>query len=186
MDDDRTALGARIRSIRKSHRVTVRALAETAQLSPAFISQIENGKSNASFDALRKIALALGVTFSDLFDSSYSTTSRVLRRDERPQLAVGDGICNYSITRPPSGEVDVTVSEYQPGASSGSEDYTHGDSREVVMVLKGSLSFFLGGETHTLQAGDSLDFRTSVPHMIKNLSDEMAEAIWIISPPSGS
>ncbi|MFF5112898.1 helix-turn-helix domain-containing protein [Streptosporangium sp. NPDC000509] len=184
MHDDRAALGARIRAIRRGHRVTVRALADSAGLSPAFISQIENGKANASFDALRKIASSLGLTFAELFDTSTPSSGKVLRRAERPQLPTGDGVRNFSITRPPVGDVEVAVSEYEPGAFSGGPDYTHGNSREVVVILKGRFSFELGGETFLMEPGDSLDFRTNVAHMITNVGTEKGEALWVVSPPS--
>lgn len=184
MEEDRKALGLRIRAVRRAHRITVRALAETAELSPAFISQIENGKANASFDALRKIAAALGLTFAELFDTTQPTTGRVLRRDERPLLLTEEGVRSFSITRPPVGEVDVAVSEYEPGAFSGGHDYTHGNSREVVLILRGRFSFELGDETFLLEQGDSLDFRTNITHMITNVGDEVGEALWVVSPPS--
>ena len=184
MDDDRKALGVRIRAVRRAHRISLRALAETAELSPASISQIENGKANASFDALRRIASALGLTFAELFDATQPATGRVLRREERPLLVTEEGVRSYSITRPPVGEVDVAVTEYEPGAFSGGHDYTHGNSREVVIVLRGTFSFELGGEKFLLGPGDSLDFRTNISHMITNVGEEVGEAVWVVSPPS--
>ncbi|MDQ0727657.1 cupin domain-containing protein [Microbacterium sp. W4I20] len=184
MDDDRKALGARIRAVRRNHRISIRGLAETADLSPASISQIENGKANASFDALRRIASALGLTFAELFDAAQPATGRVLRRAERPLLPTEEGVRSYGITRPPVGEVDVAVSEYQPGAFSGGHDYTHGNSREVVIILRGRFSFELDGEEFLMEPGDSLDFRTNVSHMITNVGEEVGEALWVVSPPS--
>lgn len=183
MDDDRKALGARIRAVRRAHRLTMRSLADEAELSAAFVSQIENGKANASFDALRRIAAALGLTFAELFDSAHPPAGRVLRPSERPLLLTEEGVRSYSITRPPVGEVDVAVTEYEPGASSGGHDYTHGNSREVVVILRGRFSFELGDETFELEQGDSLDFRTNVTHMITNIGDTVGEALWVVSPP---
>jgi ribosome-binding protein aMBF1 (putative translation factor) len=61
-------LGARIRSLRKDRTLTLRQLANKTALSVSLISQIELGKSAASVATLRKLAAALGVSLSGLFD----------------------------------------------------------------------------------------------------------------------
>jgi DNA-binding NtrC family response regulator len=61
-------LGTRIRALRKSRALTLRQLANKTALSVSLISQIELGKSAASVATLRKLATALGVSLSVLFD----------------------------------------------------------------------------------------------------------------------
>ncbi len=61
-------LGARIRELRKGRSLTLKQLANKTRLSVSLISQIELGKSAASVSTLRKLATALGVTLSSLFD----------------------------------------------------------------------------------------------------------------------
>ncbi len=61
-------LGAKIRHLRKDRGLTLKQLANKTGLSVSLISQIELGKSAASVSTLRKLATALGVTMSALFD----------------------------------------------------------------------------------------------------------------------
>jgi DNA-binding NtrC family response regulator len=61
-------LGTRIRAQRKIRTLTLRQLANKTGLSVSLISQIELGKSAASVATLRKLATALGVTLSTLFE----------------------------------------------------------------------------------------------------------------------
>jgi DNA-binding NtrC family response regulator len=61
-------LGAPIRSIRKERLLTLKQLSNKTALSVSLISQIELGKSAPSVSTLRKLATALGVTMSYLFD----------------------------------------------------------------------------------------------------------------------
>ncbi len=61
-------LGAKIRLLRKERSLTLKQLANKTALSVSLISQIELGKSAASVSTLRKLATALGVTMSHLFD----------------------------------------------------------------------------------------------------------------------
>jgi transcriptional regulator with XRE-family HTH domain len=46
-----------------------RDLAEDAGVRQALISQIERGEANPTIDSILRIAVALNVSFSDLFDS---------------------------------------------------------------------------------------------------------------------
>ena len=61
-------LGAKIRLLRKERSLTLKQLANKTALSVSLISQIELGKSAASVSTLRKLATALGVTMSSLFE----------------------------------------------------------------------------------------------------------------------
>ncbi len=61
-------LGSRIRELRKGRSLTLKQLANKTTLSVSLISQIELGKSAASVSTLRKLATALGVSMSSLFE----------------------------------------------------------------------------------------------------------------------
>ena len=61
-------LGAKIRLLRKERQLTLKQLANKTALSVSLISQIELGKSAASVSTLRKLATALGVSMSALFE----------------------------------------------------------------------------------------------------------------------
>ena len=52
------------------------------------------------------------------------------------------------------------------------------------MVIAGSVILELDGSKHRLDAGDSAEYRTSVPHTVHNTSDAHAEILWIVSPPT--
>ncbi len=56
-----------IKKIRTSKKLSLRALARRANLTPAYISQLENGtKTNPTRQTLEKLAKALGVAVSEL------------------------------------------------------------------------------------------------------------------------
>ena len=61
-------IGAKIRQLRKERALTLKQLANKTALSVSLISQIELGKSAASVSTLRKLATALGVSMSFLFE----------------------------------------------------------------------------------------------------------------------
>ena len=177
-------VGERLRAIRRLRRCTLRTVADRAGVSESFLSQVERGRSSASIASLRRIADALGVSVADLFDQTEPAVPRVLRRDERPALAFGILGRKLLLTPRPLHHLEVFVGELDRGGSTGPEPYAHGDSEELFVVLSGSVQLELGGELHELESGDSIDYRSSTPHRISNVGQELAEVMWIISPPS--
>jgi AcrR family transcriptional regulator/DNA-binding XRE family transcriptional regulator len=62
-------LGAQMRAARMARGVTLRGLAKTLELSPATLSQIENGRTSLSVSRLSRIADALGLTVVQVLDT---------------------------------------------------------------------------------------------------------------------
>ncbi len=65
----REALGNAIRERRKSQGMTLAQMAQRANVSLGYLSQIELGKNSASVETLYRISLALSVKMADLFRS---------------------------------------------------------------------------------------------------------------------
>src|ERR687888_138506 len=109
---------------------------------------------------------------------------RDIRRLHRATLAFGILGRKFLLTPRPLQHLEVFAGELDPGGSTGSEPYAHGDSEELFVVLSGTVQLELGGELFELERGDSIDYRSSTPHRISNVGPELAEVMWIISPPS--
>ena len=177
-------VGERLRALRRFRRCTLRTIADRSGLSESFLSQVERGRSSASIASLRRIAEALGVSIADLFEPEGLPGPRVLRRDERPALSFGILGRKLLLTPRPLHHLEVFMGELEVGGSTGAQPYAHGDSEELFVVLSGTVQLELGGELFELESGDSIDYRSSTPHRVSNLGDELAEVMWIISPPS--
>ncbi|MFJ6560015.1 helix-turn-helix domain-containing protein [Streptomyces sp. NPDC091412] len=178
------ALGVRVREYRTMRRMSLRALGEAAQASPGFLSQLERGQANASIGMLRRIAAALGLTVADLFDQDSAPGPRVVRRADRPMLQTAPGSRKFLISQRPLSHLEVYAGEFDPGASTGDDAYTHGDSQEILLVISGAVRVELDGQAHDLGAGDSIEYRSSAPHRVVNRHEAPAEILWIISPPT--
>ena len=180
-----TELGERLRSIRHRRRATLRAVAERADISESFLSQIERGRAGASIATLQRVAAALGVGVADLFEpDGQGVRPRVLPRDRRPALAFGVLSRKFLLTPRPLENLEVFIAELDVGGATAEEAYTHGDSEELVVCLEGTIELHLGEEEHELGQGDSIFYRSSVPHRVVNSGDDVAEVMWVISPPS--
>jgi transcriptional regulator with XRE-family HTH domain len=66
MSDLLRALGNAIREIREDRGLSQEKLAELAELHRTYISSVEQGRRNISFENIHKIAAALGVSMTEL------------------------------------------------------------------------------------------------------------------------
>ena len=67
-DKLKSAVGKKLKFIRKSKKITQKQLANRTSLSPSLLSQIENGQIAASLTTLDKLSSALSVKISYFFD----------------------------------------------------------------------------------------------------------------------
>lgn len=66
--DVKVLVGRNVRRFRLEKGLTQEALTEASGVSQQYVSELERGARNPTIDTLAKIALALGVTATDLFD----------------------------------------------------------------------------------------------------------------------
>jgi transcriptional regulator with XRE-family HTH domain len=184
MGADQDELGAHVRTWRVRRRWTLRQLSEATGLSESFLSQFERGLTQASIASLRSITDALGISIGDLFDTDTASGSRVLREQARPNLPFGDDAMKYLITPQALDHLEVFSVKFEQAGSTGPEQYTHGDSEELIIVTSGSVKLELASDVFLLEQQDSIIFRSSVPHRIVNVHPGRSEVLWIISPPS--
>lgn len=88
MEIDYGEVGRRIRVIREGHNLSQEALAERADLSPAYISHIERTAKKPSLSALIRLAAALGVTLDYLLAGSQPADQTAYMADV--QTLLGD------------------------------------------------------------------------------------------------
>jgi transcriptional regulator with XRE-family HTH domain len=182
--DGAAAIGNRLRVARRLQRSTLKAVADKAGVSESFLSQIERGRTRGSVASLKRITDALGMTMADLFDQDPRSRPRVLPYGDRPKIDFGENARKFMLTARPLEHIEVFIGEIAPGGSTGAEPFAHGDSEELVLVLRGNVTVEVDGATYDLAQGDSIFYRSSLLHRASNHDDELAEVLWVISPPS--
>lgn len=180
-------IGEKIRLLRKSRQVTLKDLAEGTSLSIGYLSQVERNLSSPSVNVLRDIAIALGVNISWFFEAPEQSPAGeerfIVRKNNRRRLRFRSGITDSLLTPNLNGQIELLLSRFEPGASSGEEPYTH-NGEEAGVVMAGQLELWIGGERFLLQEGDSFNFPSSAPHRYRNPGESESVVIWSITPPS--
>ncbi|MFD1329859.1 helix-turn-helix domain-containing protein [Mycoplana ramosa] len=178
------AVGEKVKAFRTARRMSLRALGDATGTTASFLSQLERGLSGVNISTLMRIAGALGISLTDLFDDAAPPVGRVLRKGERPALPPAEGYRKMMLSRRPIRDMEVYIGEFDPGGSTGEKPYSHGDSHELFFVIRGEVELTLGDERHLLSDGDSIEYPSSVPHKTVNIGTEPAEVLWMIAPPT--
>ena len=179
-------IAERLRRLRKANGLSLRQLADATGTSASFISQLERGLTGASTSTLVRIANCFGCSIAELFATSDMPQHPVLRRADRPALPKIGGHQKMLLSRRPLTHFESYISEFEPGGSTGDEPYTHGDSHEMILVLAGQVQIDLGPDSYLLDAGDSIEFASSVPHRVANISQAQASVLFVTSPPTST
>jgi transcriptional regulator with XRE-family HTH domain len=157
-----------LRSRRKSKGLSLDQLATASGVSRAALSQIETLKSNPSLSVLWKIAVGLGIPFSELLGDR-GPGANLLRRSDSQVLRSADGRMESRPVAPPGFSREVEMYELRlAGRSSHAAEAHAPGTRELIIVLAGLLRMQVGEERYDLGPGDSLAFPADRPHVYEN------------------
>jgi transcriptional regulator with XRE-family HTH domain len=157
-----------LRQRRKGRGLSLDDLARASGVSRAALSQIETRKTNPTVGLLWKIAVGLGVPFTELIGEPTGSVS-ILRRGSAQVLRSLDGKLESRPLAPAGSSPLVEIYELRLSAraSHASEAHARG-TREIVVILSGALRMHLNEEVFDLEAGDSISFPADVPHAYEN------------------
>ena len=70
----KASLGTTIRTLRQQRGLTIETLAHNADVHPTYVSGIERGRNNPTFEVLNQLASALHVRLSELIHQAEART----------------------------------------------------------------------------------------------------------------
>ena len=157
-----------LREQRKRRDMSLDQLAQLTGVSRASLSQIETRKTNPTIGVLWKISAGLGITFSDLIGEARTGLS-VLRRAETQLLRSLDGKFESRPLMPAAGIPQIEMYELRLTARARHTSEPHGPgTREILVVLSGSMRLTVGDHSDDLGPGDSVVFDANKPHVYEN------------------
>jgi transcriptional regulator with XRE-family HTH domain/quercetin dioxygenase-like cupin family protein len=203
------SVGTKLRERRLAAGLSLRQFARDLKVSPSFVSQIENGKSQPSVATLYMICSRLDLSIDELFnntdepepeptgDGHHTHTFRgalaklnepqehhdspVVAPGQRRKLVLDSGVTWAQLSAPHGAGVDFLLVHYQVGGSSvPDEQLTRHSGTEYGYIVSGTLDVSLGFETYRIGPGDSISFDSATPHRLTNNGDVPVEAIWFV------
>lgn len=178
-------VGKKLKEIRLKQDMTIQILADKSQVSSNMISRIERGLTIPSVEILMRLATVFDKSIN-YFVEDVSTSHEVVhtRPGERDKTVYDDEY-NMHTESFTSGLRDPQFMSFyctvQKGGTSGEQNMYHpGD--ELIYLLEGQLRVKIVDEVYNLNSGDSLCFKSHLPHRWDNVGEGEAKVIWTLSP----
>ncbi|AYD39862.1 cupin domain-containing protein [Clostridium fermenticellae] len=174
-------IAEKIHNLRKKNNLTLKDLSKKTGLSVSFLSQIENGSSSLAITSLKKIADALNVTMNYFFtppeinnflvNSSNTKVFKLEGSNSEYSRISGDFF---------SRKLEAMLITIPPEQMHGST-FSH-PGEEFVYVLEGTLIVTLNKEEYIVNAGDSIQYPSTVLHSWFNPIKEPTRLISVVTP----
>ncbi len=176
-------IGRRMKELRVQYGLTQQELADRAELTKGFISQLERNQNSPSVGTLLDIIQCLGLTPAEFFTDSqpkqivYNQNDYFEKIDNEKSSTI-----EWIVPDAQANSMEPIRLTLAPGGSS--EVILPRECEEFGYVLKGTVKLNYGGTVQIVKAGESFYFRADKRHFIENTSSKEAVLIWVSTPPS--
>lgn len=176
-------IGAKLKELRIQKGLTQEELADRAELSKGFISQLERDLTSPSIATLVDILQCLGSDLKDFF--SDEDEEQIVFHDQDYFEKVDDDLKNkieWIIPNAQKNMMEPIRLTLSPGGSTYPDNPHEGE--EFGYVLSGSITIHLGKKHYKAKKGESFYFTASTTHYMEASKKTGAVVLWISSPPS--
>jgi transcriptional regulator with XRE-family HTH domain len=169
MDAVLTAVGPRLRALRRQRETTLTELAEETGISVSTLSRLESGQRRPTLELLLPLARAYGAAIDELVGAPPTGDPRVHMRP-----VSRDGMTLIPLTRRAGGLQAYKLIISRRGEPP--EPQTH-EGYEWLYVLDGQLRLVLGDQDLILHPGEAAEFSTQLPHWFGSATAQPVEVL---------
>jgi transcriptional regulator with XRE-family HTH domain/quercetin dioxygenase-like cupin family protein len=187
------AIGAELRRVRVSRKLSLRSVATAVGVSASLLSQVETGKTQPSVSTLYALVNHLGISLDGLIKGQSDLETQgpdgyedghhgiVQRRNENPTIEMENGVVWERLADGGRVDADPLMVAYEPGSSSSVEGkMMRHDALEYGVIIEGTLTLRIENEVHEIYPGDSFSFDANRLHIWENNSAKPARGIWFV------
>lgn len=176
-------IGQKLKELRVMKNLTQEELADRAELSKGFISQLERDLTSPSIATLLDILQVLGTDLPDFFQET--SEEQIVFHDSDYFEKTDDNLGNKIEWIIPNAQKNIMEPirlTLAPGGSTYPDNPHEGE--EFGYVLSGSITIHIGNKKYKAKKGESFYFTPGSTHYIKASEKTGATLIWVSSPPS--
>ncbi len=186
----RLGIGKKIRTLREEKQIPMETLAETVDLKPALLSQIENDVVPPTLATLLNIAHELGVQVDHFFIQETALEKVELTRvNERLKVAKSRESDQARMTynyqalayRLKGKRMEPFLVEFDSSIDEKLVPLSH-DGEEFCYCLEGQIEFITDEKRIVLQPGDSLYYYSKTPHVLRGIGPGKPKGIFVLLP----
>lgn len=176
-------IGNRLKELRIQKGLTQEELADRAELSKGFISQVERDLTSPSISTLVDILQCLGTNLSDFFTKEEDT--QIVFHDQDYFEKIDNEYHNKIEWIIPNAQKNIMEPIKVTLEANGETypDIPH-EGEEFGYVLSGSIDIYIGKKRYHAKKGESFYFIPNSTHYIKASGKSGASFIWVSTPPS--
>ena len=174
-------IGAKLKELRILKGLTQEELADRAELSKGFISQLERDLTSPSIATLMDILQCLGTSIGEFFNETPEEQIVFGKTDyfEKHDLELKNEI-KWIIPNAQKNMMEPILLTLEPGGETYPDNPHEGE--EFGYVLQGNISIHIGSKTYKAKKGESFYFVSDKKHYFSSKAG--AVLIWVSSPPS--
>lgn len=176
-------IGTKLKELRIAKNLTQEELADRAELSKGFISQLERDLTSPSIATLVDILQCLGTDLKEFFNDT--DQEQIVFHDQDYFEKVDTELKNkieWIIPNAQKNMMEPIRLTLEPGGSTY-PDIPH-EGEEFGYVLQGSITIHLGQRLFKVKKGESFYFIPNTKHYITANGKTGASLIWVSTPPS--
>ena len=174
-------IGAKLRDLRLKNGLTQEELADRAELSKGFISQLENDLTSPSIATLIDILTLLGSNLSTFF-SDFDNEQIVFGQSDFFVSKTDGKKVTWIVPTAQKNKMEPITVELEPGASTDM-DLPH-EGEEFGLVLSGVITVCVGNRFGIVREGETFYFPSDRKHYIVNSGKTACKVVWVSCPPS--
>ena len=177
-------LGAKIKSVRLMRGISQKNLAEMTGVTPSTISQVEKSLIYPSLPALLRIAENLAVDVATLFkEHGRRKKAYVHPVDSRSAISLPKNVkdnAEAELMLPPEidAPAEVTTVRIRPGKKLPGHFFAH-KGPELGYLLSGQLEMTVENQSYKVNPGDTIYLQKDIPGSWNNISEQVAELLWL-------
>ena len=179
-------LAVRVRELRKAKNWTLEQAARQAGLARSTLSKIENGQMSPTYDALKKLAVGLGISVPQLFTPKASPQGGGRMVSTRRGEGAAHATTTYEHELLADQLVQKSMLPYRARIRARSfeefEGWVRHEGEEFLYVLTGSIRLYTEFyQPIDMVRGDSAYYDASMGHNVISISDDDAMILWVTS-----
>ncbi len=173
-------IGTRIRDIRTRMGINQKELAEKVDLTPSFISQLENNQISPSLNSFMQICEALGVTPAAVLGDRNEQSEWLISRERIFSFPVfeDEGLKTFSIVN--NADINAYLIVIEPFMKM-EKKIKQERGKRLVYVIQGNVTVLLNGRHEKIKQGDILCLKDEVSSLWKNEGGDKIELLLVCS-----
>jgi transcriptional regulator with XRE-family HTH domain len=171
-------IGTRIKELRTKIGISQKELADRVDLTPSFISQLENNQITPSLHSFIQICNSLGVSLSDTLEKKSEDAQWLIKKEKifSKQVYKNGGSSGFSILK--DGALSGSLIVIDPYMKMKTELIPF-EGKKLLYVIKGDVSITIDNQNEMLGPGDSIYLTKGTTAQLKNKGGDSAELLVV-------